>query len=483
MKSLFCFLSLLSLFSSVLLADSHERPSIVYIMSDELAYFEVSYMGSEKLKTPRIDRMAEEGIRFDRAYAASPVCAPLRCNLMTGKHAGHASVRVNDGGTPLRADEVTVAKALKDRGYATGGFGKWGAGGRGSTGVPEKHGFDVFYGYYDQVHAHTFYPPFLIRNSKEVVLPGNNGGRSGQTYSHYEIMKAAFAFIRNHKEEPFFCYLPITPPHGMYDIPKDDPAWKLYEGEAWMRDPDVDQDAKNYAAMVTMTDRHVGETLDLLKELGIDEKTIVFFSGDNGGQDRFKSDAYPRGYFGPNVNPLTGQEFRGGKTNLYEGGLRIPFLVRWPGRIQPGRVSEFMFYQVDMFPTLTEIAGAKNPNGLDGRSILPLLLGDPAVEDDAYNHDVFYWEFREQHAVRSGPWKAIKPGKHKSWELYQVEKDPSETNDHAVKNPRKLVELIALAKAAHEPVRPGTFSDPERKAHERDRWAKWGTSRERPSPR
>lgn len=141
---------------SGLVADSHELPNIVYIMSDELAYFEVSYMGSEKLKTPRIDRMAKEGIRFDRAYAASPVCAPLRCNLMTGRHAGHASVRVNDGGTPLRADEVTVAQALKDRGYATGGFGKWGAGGRGSTGVPEKHGFDVFFGYYDQVHAHTF---------------------------------------------------------------------------------------------------------------------------------------------------------------------------------------------------------------------------------------------------------------------------------------------------------------------------------------
>ena len=205
MKKLRALLFLWGLFTSSLLADSNERPNIVYIMSDELAYFEVSYMGSEKLKTPRIDRMAAEGVRFDRAYAASPVCAPLRCNIMTGKHAGHASVRANDGGTPLRLDEVTVAQALKNRGYTTGGFGKWGAGGRGSTGVPEKHGFDVFYGYYDQVHAHTFYPPYLVRNSREVILPGNKGGRRGQTYSHYEIMDEALAFIREHKDEPFFC--------------------------------------------------------------------------------------------------------------------------------------------------------------------------------------------------------------------------------------------------------------------------------------
>jgi len=163
--------------------------------------------------------------------------------------------------------------------------------------------------------------------------------------------------------------------------------------------------------------------------------------------------------------------------------LRIPFLVRWPGKIEPGRVSDFMFYQVDMFPTLTEIAGARNPDGLDGRSILQVLLGGPGVDDTPYNHDIFYWEYRDQYAVRSGPWKAIKPGKHKSWELYQVEEDPSETKDLSVRSPQKLVELIALAKAAHEPARPGVFSDPERKDHERDRWAKWGTSGEGPPPR
>ena len=184
-------LLLASLLTTVLTAAPlPDTPNIVYIMSDELAYYELGHMGNEKLKTPNIDRFAAEGIRFTSALAGSPVCAPLRCNLMTGKHAGHASVRANDGGTALRADERTIGTMLREVGYATGGFGKWGAGGRGSTGVPEKHGFDVFFGYYDQVHAHSFYTPYLIRNSEEVVLPGNSGGRSGQTYSHYRDHEA-----------------------------------------------------------------------------------------------------------------------------------------------------------------------------------------------------------------------------------------------------------------------------------------------------
>lgn len=476
-------LYVLGIVASVLHSSMAATPNIVFIMSDELAYYEVSYMGNEKLKTPRIDQMAREGIRFDRAYAAAPVCGPLRCNLLTGKHAGHASVRANDGGTPLRREEITIGAALKDRGYATGGFGKWGAGGRGSTGVPEKHGFDVFYGYYDQVHAHTFYPPYLIRNSEEVALPGNIGGGKGDTYSHYTIMEEGLQFIRENSKQPFFCYLPITPPHGMYDIPADDPAWKLYENEAWMKSLSVDQEAKNYAAMVSMVDRNVGEILDLLKTLGIEENTIVFFSGDNGGQDRFKSDRFPRGFFGPNVDPKTGMAFRGGKRYLYEGGLRIPFLARWPGKIEPGRVSDLMFYQVDVFPTLTEIAGAENPEEVDGLSFLPELLGSRSKEDGNELHEAFYWEYGEQVAVRSGKWKAIKPSKKLSWELYDIDKDPVERNDLAAEFPKKLSELVAIAEASHEPVRPGTYADPKRTLHERDRWAKWGTSGEGPSPR
>ena len=455
-----------------------EKPNIVYIMSDELAYFELGHMGNPYLKTPRIDQMAKEGIRFTHAYAASPVCAPLRCNLMTGKHAGHASVRANDGGTPLRAGEVTIASILKAHGYATGGFGKWGCGGRDSTGVPEKHGFDTFFGYYDQVHAHSFYPPYLVRNSEEVTLEGNIGGRKGETYSHYEIMRDGLDFIRENKGRPFFCYLPITPPHGMYDIPSDDPAWELYSDAPWMRDPNLSQEIKNYAAMVSMVDRNVGEVIDLLKELGLEDDTIVFFTGDNGGQDRFRSKDHPRGFFMPNKNPETGVEFRGGKGNLYEGGLRIPFMVRWPGKIKAGQVSDLRFYQPDVLPTLAEISGAKAPDDIDGISFLPTLIGGEQRE-----HEFFYWEYGNQVAARIGEWKAIQNRKSGTWALYDLEKDISETNDVAKAHPQILAKLVAVAKREHTEARPGTYTDPTRARHERDRKAKWGTSPDAPKPR
>lgn len=458
-------------------ADGSKRPpNIVYIMSDELAYYELSHMGS-RIRTPHIDQFAKEGLRFTQALAGAPVCAPLRCNLMTGKHAGHASVRANDGGTPLRAEEATIASMLKARGYATGGFGKWGCGGRDSTGVPEKHGFDVFFGYYDQVHAHSYFPPYLVRNSDEIVLPGNTGGRSGQTYSHYVIMQKALDFIRANQTRPFFCYLPITPPHGMYDIPQDDPAWQLYRQDEWMNDPGVSQDAKNYAAMVSMVDRNVRQVLDLLQELNLEENTIVFFTGDNGGQDRFRSPQHPRGYFGPNVDPRTGVEFRGGKGNLYEGGLRIPFLVRWPGKIRPGRVSDLLFYHPDVLPTLAELTGSTPPEDIDGVSFLPELLrteNDPPMQQ---THDMLYWEFRGQVAVRDGQWKAIRPGAKAAWELYDLSQDISETQDKAGEQPERLARMKAFAESAHEPVRPGRYLDPQRTRHERDRKAKWGTSR------
>jgi arylsulfatase A-like enzyme len=472
-----CWLSALFLtaLSVVGTATAERPPNIVYIMSDELAYYELSHMGNPYIRTPHIDQLAAEGIRFTQALAGSPVCAPLRCNLMTGKHAGHASVRANDGGTPLRAGEPTIASMLKVIGYATGGFGKWGCGGRDSTGVPEQHGFDVFFGYYDQVHAHSFYPPYLIRNSEEVVLEGNAGGRTGQTYSHYTIMDEALEFIRDNRDVPFFCYLPITPPHGMYDIPADDPAWELYQDDAWVQDPDVAQDIKNYAAMVTMVDRNVRQVLDLLDELGLEDDTIVFFTGDNGGQDRFRSSEDPRGFFGPNVDPKTGVEFRGGKGNLYEGGLRIPFIVRWPGKITPGRVSDLLFYQPDVLPTLAELTGARPPADIDGLSILPELIGAEAAGREQQQHGFLYWEFGSQVAVRMDTWKAIQPKKTGAWELYDLKNDVSETTNIADQHPDVLARLMMLAEQSHTPVQPGTFSD--RTRHERDRRAKWGSTR------
>jgi arylsulfatase A-like enzyme len=462
--------------------DADRPPNVVYIMSDELAYYELSLMGNDKLHTPNIDRFAAEGLRFTNALAGSPVCAPLRCNLMTGKHAGHASVRANDGGTPLRAGEPTIASMLKQRGYATGGFGKWGCGGRDSTGVPEEHGFDEFFGYYDQVHAHSFYPPYLVRNSEEVALEGNRGGRSGETYSHYEIMQEAFDFIREHKDRPFFCYLPITPPHGMYDIPANDPAWDLYRDDAWMQDESIAQDVKNYAAMVSMVDRNVGETVRLLRELGLEDNTIVFFTGDNGGQDRFRSKQHPRGFFGPNVDPKTGQEFRGGKGNLFEGGLKIPAMVRWPGKIRPGRVSDLVFYHPDMLPTIAEICGAVAPQDIDGMSIVPEMIGAEAAGQTQPKHEFLYWEYGPQTAVRIGDWKGIRTRENADWQLYNLAQDPSETTDVADQHPDVIAKVKAYAEASHEPVRPGVFNDPGRVRHERDRWAKWGESRPQRKP-
>ena len=249
------------------------KTNVVYIMADELGYYETSYMGSKTIQTPRIDQLARQGIQFTQGLAGSAVCAPTRCCFLTGKHSGHTSVRVNGGGTPLRAKEVTIGTILKKEGYATGGFGKWGCGGRGSTGVPEKHGFDTFVGYYDQVHAHSYYPKYIIENSKELLLNGNEGGSTGTNYSHYVIVNRAKQFIRENKDKPFFCYLPITPPHGIFDIPDNDPAWKLYKDKPWS------EPARRYAAMVSMVDRQVGEIVDLLKELKLDKNTIIFSVG------------------------------------------------------------------------------------------------------------------------------------------------------------------------------------------------------------
>ncbi|MDP6446191.1 MAG: sulfatase-like hydrolase/transferase [Pirellulaceae bacterium] len=448
------------------LASAADRPNIVYIMADELGYYELSCMGNPHIKTPRIDRMAREGIRFTQGLAGSSVCAPTRCCLMTGKHSGHTSVRTNGGGTPLRSGEATVASILKSAGYATGGFGKWGCGGRGSTGVPEKHGFDIFLGYYDQVHAHSYYPPYIVRNSEEVPLKNNRGGSDGETYSHYVIVEEALKFIRDNKDRPFFCYMPITPPHGIFDIPDEDPAWKLYRDESWP------EQAKRYAAMVTMVDRQVGDVLDLLAELGLEKNTLVFFCGDNGGADYFRDKDHPRGFHGANVHPETGVEFRGRKGNLYEGGLRIPMMARWPGRIEPGRVSDLLWYFPDVLPTVVEVAGAETPSDCDGISIAPELFGAEAAGRPQAKHEYLYWEIGAQTAVRAGHWKAIQPGANRPWELYDLESDVSESRDLSGEQPDVLAKLQGYAKAAHEPAEEGEFFD--RDIHERDRRAKFG---------
>lgn len=467
MKTPLVFLILaLASFWSQFAACSAEKFNVVYILADELGYYEPSFMGGRNIQTPNLDRMAAEGMIFRNMFAGSSVCAPTRCCLMTGKHGGHASVRANGGGTPLRADETTIADMLKRHGYATGGFGKWGCGGRGSTGVPEKHGFDVFLGYYDQVHAHTFFPPYLVRNSEELPLPGNDGSANGKTYSQYVIHDAAIKFIREQAHKPFFAYLPYTPPHGNFHIPDSDPAWALYKDKSWPAD------ARRYAAMVTMVDRQVGEVLALLKELGLDNKTLVCFSGDNGGADYFVTPEHPRGVHSANKHPQTGVEFRGKKGNLYEGGLRVPFVARWPGKIAAGSTTDLLAYFPDILPTIADVTGATLPAEIDGASLLPTLIGAKAAGKAQAKHDYLYWEINGWTAIRQGDWRAVKPDKSKTWELYHIASDPSESKDRAASDPDVLTRLTELAAAARQPVREGTFSSTT--LHERDRRAKFG---------
>lgn len=436
------------------------RPNIVYFVIDELGYYELSCMGHRELRTPHIDRLAAEGVRFTQFLAGSSVCAPTRACLMTGKHTGHTSLRTNGGWEPIRAGEETVASVLKRAGYVCGGFGKWGCGGRGTSGVPETHGFDRFFGYYDQVHAHTFFPTYLVCNSREVPLEGNTGNpREGKTFSQYVIFEEARKFLIENKDRPFFLYLPWTPPHGQWGIPEEDPSWQLYKDKPWQAGMFTPRDARIYAAMVHLVDRQVGEILRLLKDLGLEERTVVFFSGDNGGYTYFADEQHPAGWFAPNVDPKTGKRFRGAKGNLYEGGLRVPFIVRWPGHIAPGRVSHHLGYFPDILPTLAELAGAECPKDIDGISIVPELLGPQQAGRPQAQHEFLYWELGNQTAVRQANWKAVRPRANAPWELYDLDRDIEEKHDVAAAEPAVVAQLAAIAEKAHRPIEPGVVYD------------------------
>ena len=439
------------------------KPNIIYIMLDEWGYYEWSAMGHPILETPNIDRLAAEGMRFTQFLAGSSVCAPTRSALMTGQHTGHTTIRGNGGGKGLRAEDVTIANILKDAGYATGGFGKWGLGDAGTTGVPEKHGFDTFFGYYHQVHAHTYFPSYLVRNSVKVPLEGNTDDfLTGKTFSHTLIYKESLKFIRENAGRPFFAYLPWTPPHGFWGMPEDEPAWQKYKDKKWdAKNQKGPRDAQMYAAMVEMVDRQIGEIMALLKELKIDEKTIIFLSGDNGGQEYFKNENHPHGFLAPNLNPKTGARFRGGKGDFYEGGLRVPFIVRWPGKIKPGSVSDHLGYFPDVMPTVAEIVGAKPRKDTDGISILPTLLGDEQGGRKQEQHTYLYWEDEKMAnvAVRMKNWKAVQAGKNEPFELYDLSKDVEELHNVADQHPDVLEKMKTYAKEAHAPVRAGEILD------------------------
>ncbi|MCX7007219.1 MAG: sulfatase-like hydrolase/transferase [Kiritimatiellaeota bacterium] len=379
MKTMLCALAALVLTPLAgLSATDAVKPNIVYFVIDELGYYESSHMGHPEFRTPNMDRLAAEGTRFTQFLAGSAVCAPTRCALLTGKHTGHSTVRNNGGFDPLLLGEETIGSVLKRAGYATGGFGKWGNGGRGTSGVPEKHGFDVFFGYY----------------------------------------------------------------------------WTPYKDKPWS------DDAKIYAAMVSLVDRELGEIRELLKELGIADKTFILFTGDNGGHEYFADKAHPRGLFGPNVNPKTGVEFRGGKGNLFEGGLRVPAIAHWPGRVAAGRVSQHLGYFPDLLPTFAELAGAEIPKDVDGLSLVPELLGEQAAGHKQAQHRYLYWEIGNQTAVRMDDWKAYrKGGEQAAWQLFDLAKDVSETSDVAAQNPAVLAQLKTFATEAHRPMPVGEIYD------------------------
>ena len=413
-----------------------KRPNIVFVILDDLGYGDFGCYGQKKIRTPNVDRAAAEGARFTDCYAGGAVCAPSRSVLMTGLHMGHTPVRANAGTVPIAASDYTVAKALKEAGYATGGFGKWGLGDARSTGIPTRHGFDEFFGYLHQVHAHSFFPEFLWDNETRSPLPGNAGGKRGQ-YSADIIAERSFDFVRKNRGRPFFLYACYTLPHARFEIPSLAP----YESEPWTTGQ------KTYAAMISRADTHIGRLLALLKELNLDRDTIVFITSDNGA------------HFGEEK----GFEFfqsngilRGQKGQLYEGGIRVPMIAWWPGRIAAGRTSGYPWGFFDVFPTLAEIAGAKAPRGLDGVSVAPLLFGGSGPR-----RDFLYWEFLTYdnkrkalrsdqlvQAVRHGDWKALrlKPGA--PLELYNLRRDPGEKHNVARENPAVAARIEAYLRSA-----------------------------------
>ncbi len=397
-------------------AKAARKPNIIFIMADDMGVGEVGCYGfQDKIKTPNIDKLAEEGTRFRQCYTGSPVCGPCRCVLMTGQHSGHARRRDNktkDGNNalvPLAADDVTVATMLKGAGYTTAGWGKWGLGNDGTTGSPDKHGFDHFFGYLDQVKAHSYYVDTLWRNGEFVPVEKVNGK---PRYSHDVMAEDVLDFIRTHKEEQMFLYLAYTIPHGKYEVPD----LGIYKDKDW------GETEKIFAAMISRMDGDIGEMMALLKELGLDEDTIVFFTSDNGPARLWD------GFF----NSAGGQ--RGMKRWVYQGGVNEPMIVRWPGKVPAGELNDFRWVFYDVMPTLADIAGIKAPKN-DGMSVLPTILGKKQKP-----HDYIYWEFYSgfQQAVLMGDLKAVRFGTKEAVELYDLKKDRAEENDIAALYPEKV---------------------------------------------
>jgi len=439
-------------------------PNIIYILADDMGYGDLGCYGQQKIKTPNLDKMAAQGMKFSQHYAGTAVSAPSRAVLMTGLHTGHAEIRGNKevnnhGQKPLSDSAITVAKCLQDVGYGTALYGKWGLGNEGTSGEPTKQGFDTYYGYLDQILAHNAFPAWLMRNGKKeylknevVFLDSTEWHRGYGSYSTKQVEYAgdlftneALKFIEKKQQNPFFLYLAYTIPHDNGEAPEgfkqEAPTLAPYENETWKRD------AKAYAASITRLDQYVGRIMAALDSLGLSENTVLMFSSDNGNE-------YDYGFKSNGI-------YRGVKRDLYEGGMREPFIVRWPGTVKAGSVSHELTAFWDFLPTACEIAGVKAPANIDGISYLPTLK----AKKQKRQHKTLYWEFHEQGgkmAVRKGDWKAVKLnvqtlGFGAKTELYNLKNDPAETTNIAEIHPSIVKKLDQIMTSSHRKSSIFTF--------------------------
>jgi len=453
----FCMHAAALFFLAASMAQGQSRPpNVVLIMADDLGRGHCGCYGQTKIRTPRIDKLAAEGMKFTDFYAGANVCAPSRSVLMTGLHTGHTAVRNNGLLRHLYDEDVTVAEVMKQAGYATGGFGKWGLGLPQTPGVAVKQGFDTWCGQYSQTHAHFYYPYFVMKDLERLPIPENEGKKRGR-YVQDVIHEQALAFIEANKDRPFFAYLPyimphvelVAPPAALAEYAGKFPKIAKADGrKGYLGSEDA---YAEFAAMVTYLDKLVGEVLDKLQKLGLAENTIVIFTSDNGPQPGSWSDIFVEFFDGNGP-------FRGAKTNFYEGGIRVPLLVRWPGKIKAGSTSEFVGYFADMLPTVADLAGAGSrvPKQLDGISFAPTLLGQPEKQA---KHEYLYWEAAGpmqntvQQAVRWGNWKAVKNRGADAFELYDLASDIAESKNVAAQQPEVMKKIDAICKEAHAPER------------------------------
>lgn len=420
-----------------------EQPNIVFIMADDLGYGDLGCYGQEKIKTPNIDKLAAEGLRFTQAYAGGPVCTPSRCVLMTGLHNGHAAARDNipHYHTYLQENDLTVAEVLKNAGYRCGGVGKWSLGDAGTVGRATNQGFDMWFGYLNQDHAHYYFPEYLDDSSLEgnnyrLELPGNSELKNN--YSHFLLTDRALQFIRDSHKEPFFLYAAFTLPHFSASEEDNDgfsvPDTKPYDTKNWS------EQSKKYATMVHLLDKDVGRIVKMVDSLGLKENTLIIFTSDNGGHSVIWKGFDTNG-------PL-----RGYKRDLTEGGIRVPFIARWPGKIPAGETSNDIIAFQDMLPTFAKLAGTNPPGNIDGISVVNSLFG----KKQNAQHEYLYWDYghcreRYDQAVRYGKWKGIRLGESGKMELYNLEKDVGEKNNLAEKHPEIVQKITHIMENAFIP--------------------------------